>query len=713
MLKNRKNFFPIVCFFFIYFSLPYLDCQLSSVKQYIYIEQDTELRERIDKALVQEKGENKEKALFLYQKGLEKVHAFSIPFSLLELEYILNLEKAILYYLEAKDILLAQEHQYIPEIYQKYHPLIISPFELKHYAAVYQKNGLAGLYHSANEKFSIGLYTGAGEYIRSRLSKIFLSSSDPQTALLLAQAQKIYKEALHKADTQALRYLIENFPLDSFGEEAFLALGDIYFSQGKIEEALGVWKRLQSLKKPQNDSALHKRIALASFFYQDRETYSSLQHYTQGDARFSQLEKAFVPSPKTPFAWLSYKGNYAHNHVMDGKDLRKGKRKIIPIRLPFHFYRDYEKCYPDPLVWNNRLYYYLPSGVFCFSMDTASLLWHFIFPESRKEEKEEYPAIYTSSIHEGRLYLVSPQNRPANRIYCFDASTGAQLWHWPKEPNGNISFQQAPVIHENRLFVSAKILTGQVNVELFCLDISSSPTLLWQRFLGSILSSELEKKNKQTRASGVSLCYGLVYCCSNLGVMAAVDSHNGEIRWIAKYHEHFPQDYRLKVDETKNTILGTPPIIRNGKVHVMPLDTSHLLVYNAISGNLIKSFPESQLESNLKNLLGVNEEGNVFLNTEYEVLCLASHGPKEILWTATLPSLIVGTGFVTNSWIYVFTEDQSLYQIHAKTGKLYKITSRLLEKSLPGFCVSMFMWEQDRKYNILFSGRDVFLWQID
>ncbi len=586
------------------------------------------------------------------------------------------------------------------------------------YSRIYQKDGISGLYHALNAKGFTGTYTGIGEYIRSRMARISLNHTEPQHALLIAQANKIYQEAVQKSDIHLLFHLIENFPLGSFKEDAFLALGDIYFSQGKMEEALGVWKRLQYLDKSKTRQFLNKRIALASFLYKDLESYSRLHAYVLDDFRFHQMEKASSsPEKKSyemPFQWLSYRGNDARNLLMQGKDMRKGKRKVQNIPLPVSLPKDSAKFFPEPLVWNNKLFYCTPAGGYCLSLARKRLLWRYEFADFVPAPKSEPPLVHTGTIHNGRLYIVYPWDATqGNRIYCFDANTGARLWQWPKETKPNTSFLYAPVIQDNNLFISAKILTGQTNVELFCLDISSSPVLRWQRFLGSILSSDILKKGKEAEPSGISLCYGLVYCCTNLGVMAAVDSHNGEIRWITKYHEHLPKEYRLKGEERKNAIVGTPPVIRNGKVYAIPLDIGHLLVYDAFSGSLVKSFPDSISESSLKNMIGVNSQDQVFLNTDREIFCLANQGQQEVLWSVTLPDLIEGTGVLTSHWIYIFTKDEYLYQISTKTGSFYRISNSPISKSLPTDCVSIITWEQQGKQNIVLSGAEISFWQIE
>ena len=715
----------------------------------VYVEQDSELPKTVNKALQQSRSDAGA-AVATYQHiiknypGVVIATSGDVAIDLFQLEQIVKAYQQRQLDFQKKNQRLPPD-LYIPEIFANYPPLLLSENQLRQLVQCYSKGGITALNQFAAFP---GLYNGAGEYVRMQMGQI--DAARDRYPILTLQTQSLVRQALLAASPLKLYQVASNYPLWSCGKKPLVMLGDFYLARGAMDQAIGLWRRLQ-LWQPrfENDTGIQVRIALASLLRGDRRICADIiQRYSRNQAMVEINQKKFrlhrvltqaqkMVATKTPRYWLNYGGDSSAGLLARSVDLRKNNFKMIHDE---RLHRSKDNVIA-PLYWDNCLYYNLPLKLLAIEMGSWRRRWQYKPGRLASNPGLRQPSVYrrhrnnrrqstidTATIATGRVYSFGRPHSDHNALYAIDAAQGKKIWQWPTHIDQSISFHSMPVVVNDKVFALATVLTGQTNVELFCFaatedtNAQAAPAgkLLWHRFLGSIIIPSYRNNDKHylPETSGICAAYGLVYCCTNIGVVAAVDAVNGEIRWLAKYHQHYRPKYRLRSSAKSGERYGTPPIARHGKLYVMPLDSHQLFVYDAFSGALERTFPEGQMTSEFCQLLGVGYNQQIFLTSTNKIVALGNDDTDEILWQIILPEKIQGQGLVSKDWLYVLTSN-SLYQINAQTGVFYRVMksyhnkyARLRKKSLPAAACSLLIIETNRHKYLIVSGDRLHIYQL-
>ena len=713
---------------------------------YIYIERNKELEEQFITAIKQIQKQNNKPLLKLYTKILSKPKDISMPLIIPNSKYLIKIENILNKFStnDLKAIKNTENKKYIKKIYKQYSQILISIVQSKKYRSSLQKNGLSGINNYINSYTSSGHYIGIREYIR-KLN--FLSQHKFEIKKL---CKKEYDEALQKKRITKLWKIIEEFSSKEYTKKALILLGDIYFSRGKFDLAIGLWSRLKNLgiKLSKKEALkLNIRIAVVSFLYGDLQKFIAIKKNTNDNIiqigpktttakKFLEdLENIQTDSPVSPDTWTSYRGNNSNNFIQEGIDLSDKKFEHIFCYIPLQKSRLEEaklqrarlRSYKHslhymhyPLLWKNYFYFLLQNKLVCLNQILYKE-WEYKFPGKIKNNDKK---LIAGTISNGYLYICS-QNTKFNKLYCFNAKNGKKIWSWPKN-NTNIIFNQPPVIINNKIFATGDVLTGQTNTKIFCLN--NKGKLEWETFIGSILIESSKKNAQKTTSSEITGGYGLAYCCTNFGIIAAVDINNGEIRWVNNYHKHQSKKYRIynKVNHKKNKYVE--PIVKHGKLYVIPSDINQLFVYDAINGHLLKIFPQHYKHSEFIKILGVCKNGNIFLGCQDKIVCLQDNTKNEILWELNIQKILwdrnfqqtlINQSIFTSKWIYVPTTDFIL-QINLSNGRYKKVFHlnkiKYLSKNKKLYTLknkTLLLFTQNNKAHLLISGDKIHKFSIE
>ena len=175
--------------------------------------------------------------------------------------------------------------------------------------------------------------------------------------------------------------------------------------------------------------------------------------------------------------------------------------------------------------------------------------------------------------------------------------------------NDNWSFDGAPLIENDRLYVTLRnrdAVGSQVHVA--CFDAMRTD-LLWRR---KICEGEWQETAAQTL---LTLSEDTLYCNTHLGVIAALQSRDGKLRWITEY----PRVPSSNDHPDRNTQHGfrdlTPCLVHYDLVISAPSDCNRLFALDANTGHVIwTTRPERAADS--IHLLGVGE-GNLICSGDY------------------------------------------------------------------------------------------------
>lgn len=678
--------------------------------QSIYVEVlEPSEQQRIYQVLAKEKAAP-DQAWTMYQRLLAEKSKAVIPEIDLEPAYIAALQQCL------NDLKTKSPPPNTPTIYRQYAPLIATPGDLKRWYLLDGRVGFGGVIQDISESNFHGTYLGVSEYLRQRCAGLKLDRS--QYPILEKSTQQLLSQCVQNLDAEKISHLLQDYPAWIYGPDVMIQLGDLYLNQGDLHQALGIWYRTQAWKfalTAEQALCLDLRIALASWLVGDHAVVQNIQNQLTALSKdttvtyhgkkislsdfFTFLRKEPLP---TFVDWHYYGGNQTHNQLPQGFDLRKFKVNTVTLSpgvvLHPQMYR--------PVMNLDQIILQGPNYVMAVSRQDNIRLWVNTFSNAYYDNTfEEAP--YSPVLSKGYIYVISPPYKIINnKVYCLRQEDGLKIWEWPNEKFKNdVILQGMPLIQNNRIFLHATVLSGAVESELICLDATTGG-MIYRQFLGAAKPKTYDHKNMKEHIplpSPPVYGYGLVYVATNLGIVVAVEPTSGQICWLHNYRNSQGAKYRLSIPKTKNEDeedeedwaneynnhnaqrplrpgIATPPVVKNGKLYVIPGDMPVLLVYDAITGQLEYSYPESQEESDLKTLLGVLDDGKVVTTTSNQVLVLQPNPSiahlKEIVAKIQFDEKLSGYGQLTQNWIYVCSDKEQRWirrnRLYLNT-KIYQI----------------------------------------
>lgn len=647
-----------------------------------YIEEDRDLQRLFDRALQEQCSGNTEMAFSLYREILNAQNPEAVfPFYYSGLP-LTSLAKTLDDFGQGK---LAKTERYLPEVFAGSR-LLLTYQDMERLSGIYREAGIAGVGKDLSLSIAAGVYSGVSERARQGMVGTFPTKLTPLLEDDYEQTRLLYYGLFGAGDISDLDRFMSRNP--SFAARGWIVLGDMYFARGETQRALGTWQRLLSWDCPlaeHDQYRLAGRIALASrqvgdhlVYYNILKQYGTEAEHVEVMGRKLPLGKwlaqiSALPEHERP-VWNNWQGNSGHSGSVPAVDLREKLSPLPPYSC------DCSGCLPQPVYCQGRLFYSFPSNPLCIELKSGKLIWSKKYPKIPKASRL---FLSTGLVHQNRFYFFSatselPEifeqeklyNDIGNTLYCVNAATGNTVWQWPATKEEGIVFNTVPVAVGNRLFVGGTTLVGQINAELFCfaLEDPSKPDsrpgqLLWRRFLGSKTSGHEQATIHYV--SGVACGYGMVYCCTSLGIVAAVDAESGDVRWL--YQEPEPK-YRLCGGYQAWS--NMPPVVRHGRVYAAPNDAGCLYVLSAMTGALQRRYPDSRDNDEWDRLIGVGEDGTIFLAGPQKVTALAASGAKEILWSGDYR--VRGPGCLSRRWIYLPVQE-GVMQIDVKTGNAEKV----------------------------------------
>ncbi len=293
-----------------------------------------------------------------------------------------------------------------------------------------------------------------------------------------------------------------------------------------------------------------------------------------------------------------------------------------------------------------------------------------------------------------------------SRLVCLDRVSGRERWtrsprQLPDElaPMRDMSFTGAPLVVEDRVFVVGRGAKGAQFEDCYLLAYDRrTGEMIWTCYIASANTGFAQWGGMiPTGTDGVahvSYASGRLYVLTNLGAVAAVDAYRGTIVWLSIYPREAPSPnvnnpfgMRVRAANARNSAdrpwAFNPPIVRDGKLFVLPSDGKHVLIYDAGSGIEIKRINRADL-SNHDTLLAVLDErmitaGEKSVSGDQQVMCIdwTKYDPVRfrrddssvIQWICRIGPAVRGRGFVTRDSVFIPAEDR-LFLANLRNGKI-------------------------------------------
>ncbi len=207
---------------------------------------------------------------------------------------------------------------------------------------------------------------------------------------------------------------------------------------------------------------------------------------------------------------------------------------------------------------------------------------------------------HSLSVHGDRLYArlgtsitgkAKQETNSHSELVGLDIGTGEGKLVWrvaaeeidPQDPLSVSSpwcFESSPAADSQRVFVALRRSLPQEQLNVACFDADSA-RLLWNRKVGITVASTEEAVNSTSHME-LTLAEDSVFVSTDAGAIAALDAHDGAIRWVRTYVSDSVQSSR---DARRDG--HTPPVYHDGVLYVAPLDTNLLMAIHAESGLLL------------------------------------------------------------------------------------------------------------------------------
>lgn len=198
------------------------------------------------------------------------------------------------------------------------------------------------------------------------------------------------------------------------------------------------------------------------------------------------------------------------------------------------------------------------------------------------------------------------ETRSHSELVGLDVGTGEGKLVWrvtaaeidsqdPLNESSPWCFEGTPVADARRVITVLRRSLPQEQINVACFDADSA-RLLWNRKLGVTVVSTEEAENSVSHLRAM-LAEDSVIVSTDAGAIAALDAHDGAVRWVRTYASQTLQGSR---DEGREG--DSSPIYHNGVLFVAPLDTNLLLAIHAESGLLLW---QHEWPDPIEHLLGV------------------------------------------------------------------------------------------------------------
>ena len=507
-----------------------------------------------------------------------------------------------------------------------------------------------------------------------------------------ARAQSVLERATFEMDPTALLRAAALYPLTEVRVTALVAAGDLFLEQDQPELAFRVWQEalfgfgneldqelyrslllrrgiaLKRLGKAKGLVALKKEV--------DKLFPEQLQQFENdlSDSRLisGQQEHVLVQPLPIQNGVIAWKTHDYSRHVAFSPSRGRG------------YYSDgtgaiLAPCFGDGWVGiatSRKLLRYdlrtgklvsdlslRPGAPYFEEQDIATRLW------TVKDSDVILSSYVTrASRREDYLGFDIQVSLPWRGVKCWDLKgAGRLLWDTGSRDLGDemlrtTSFNSAPVIRDERVWALGWRKSGYIDVTMWCLDAKTGKGLWSRPIVGNQVDLTMfGEPAREPILGSVLVKDGVVYCCSNLGAIAALRAWDGEVLWILEYDRDSQRSYRGRYRPQRRSSIWAPNplVLRDGTLFVTPLDSVQLYAIDAATGAV-----RSQVEGKGLGpyMLGTTEGRLVLFGDLLTSMAVSDIGSSELWKQALTRSPGLGRpALVTDGVVYVSAGESALF----------------------------------------------------
>ena len=262
-----------------------------------------------------------------------------------------------------------------------------------------------------------------------------------------------------------------------------------------------------------------------------------------------------------------------------------------------------------PIIVDGRIFTCDASRVMAYDLETGKPAWGnaTIYEDDEFADAADSTTRcvgvprYTLSVQGNRLFArlgLPATSRPTARashghsssIVCLDlAAEGRLVWKLPKREDeaefekARWAFEGPPISDGSRVYVGMRRSGVRPEVHVACYDAGSG-RMLWRRF---ICAAETPARGQESECTHLLLTLhrDRLFCNSNLGAVASLNTQDGAIHWLATYPRGLSGQLLTPAAHWYRDL--NPCIYHRGIVFVGPTDSPHLFAFDAAEGQLL------------------------------------------------------------------------------------------------------------------------------
>jgi len=251
-----------------------------------------------------------------------------------------------------------------------------------------------------------------------------------------------------------------------------------------------------------------------------------------------------------------------------------------------------------------------------------------------------------------------------DRLIGIDLARDGLITFQAKPPDGSWAFDGTPVGDGLNLWVAMRRRDVMPHAYVACYDAASGAQI-WRTSIAAADTPAAGAGHENTH-NLLTLVGGRIYFNTNLGLIAALDAHTGEICWLHQYQRAgggFPGTFNspLYFDRDPSSCL-----YHNGLLVVAPADTPAVFALDADTGRRVWN---NDRMANALHLLGVVKQNLAVSGNRLWVLDIRS-GRERFAWPESEHAGIrgMGRGVIAGDEIFWPARD-AIYVLHALTGQ--------------------------------------------
>jgi len=528
-----------------------------------------------------------------------------------------------------------------------------------------------------------GVFVPISQYCQRRILGFPPSDLALYRTLYDARAKEAYEQARRQYSLIGLSEVVDTMLATSYGGRALLELGNAALDTGYYLAALEYFTTVRDfLPDPQlHTPELAMKIALCQRML--GEAKPQLDRPAPGKSELSadQLDRLRGFVTTASYARLPFHSQLTSppNIAADDYTLLPPTTDPLGLQRPTWEHvlpgsRRDVVVYSQPVVSDNSVIYRHKNIVYCRSILNGELRWTNDLGGRavwQNREERQYPA-EDVLVQDGLVFTVISKAGPS--LVALDEVTGQLKWAYgpmvaATEEEAKMRFEAAPAGGPRTIYATYVLdnIEGETHIDtaygLIAFD-SATGRVHWRTELcrlapGKFTGGFAEERRNRIRSFTSPPLYheGTVYCTTNAGAIAAVDSQSGRIKWLIRTPYHLrPESVH---DATRqfgqlpfwsgliNTggmhepsfWLNQRPLLVGERLYVLPVDSPLMLCLDRRTGRIIWSLPKQP--ANFTYVLGPTREGHLVLATSgrQRMVSLIDPADGQTIWIA--PDLII------------------------------------------------------------------------